>query len=220
MRGMILAVILACAGCGFHPPPGTPLTWYDERWGNVTEQELDNSCGLASLRTIAYYHFGHEISERELLTRYVETQSNEAIARAMKEGVSLLELEHLAQSFDYQTRRSMLSIDELARVVSFAPVIVYLEVDRFRHFAVVRGMSKTEVLLADSSRGNVRYSREAFLAEWKVPEEFHDRWKTPGGLVLFKNGNEHEHVSTFLKTLDSRTPESFFTLKRSLMLGR
>ena len=220
MRGILLAVILICAGCSFHPPPDTPLTWYDERWGNVTEQELDNSCGLASLHTVAYYHFGHEITERELLARYVETQSGEAIARAMKEGVSLLELEQLAQSFGYQTRRGILSLDELARVVSFAPVIVYLEVGQFRHFAVVRGISETEVLLADSSRGNVRYSREAFFAEWKVPEEFRDRWKTPGGLVLFKNGNEHEHVSTFLKTLDSRTPESFFTLKRSLMLGR
>jgi hypothetical protein len=81
-------------------------------------------------------------------------------------------------------------------------------------------MSETEVLLADSSRGNVRYSREAFMSEWKVPEEFRDRWQTPGGLVLFKNDDEHEHVSTLLKTLDPRTPESFFTLKRSLMLGR
>lgn len=215
MRRLLVLVVLLCVGCGFNPPPDTPQTWYDERWGNVTEQQLDNSCGLASLRTIMLYHFGDSITEPDLLARYFEKNKDEVLVRAMKEGVSLLELEGLAKSFGYQTRRSMFSLNELMRVVSFAPVLVYLQVGKLRHFAVVRGMSETEVLLADSSRGNVRYSREDFANEWQVPEEFQSQWQHPGGLVLFKDS---QHVSTLLKTLSVDVPESFIALRRSLVL--
>lgn len=218
MRNALLLVVLFCAGCGFHPQPDSPLTWYEERWGGVTEQELDNSCGLASLRTIMLYHFGDSVTERDLLARYLKTNSNEVLVRAMKEGVSLLELDALAKSFGYQTRRSMFSIDELMQVVSFAPVLVYLNVGKLRHFAVVRGMSKTEVLLADSSRGNVRYSREEFSNEWRVPEEFRSKWQHPGGLVLFKNGDGNERISSLLKVINPNVPESFIALRRSQIL--
>lgn len=220
MRTLMFAVTLVCMGCSFTPPHGTPLTWYDERWGGVTEQELDNSCGMASLRTVMHFYFGHAVSERDLMQQYLQTQSEEVIVRAMKEGVSLLELEQLASTFGYQTRRSMLSIEELARVVAFTPVIVYLEVEGFRHFVVVRGMSDAEVLLADSSRGNVRYSREAFMTEWKVPDEYNGRWHTPGGLVLFQRESGPTVLMKFLRTPDSRAPESLLSLKRTMILGR
>ena len=89
MGRLLLLGLLTCVsvGCAFQPLPDTPLTWYDERWGGVTEQELDNSCGLASLRTVMHHHFGADITERALVKRYLETQNEKVIARAMKEVV-------------------------------------------------------------------------------------------------------------------------------------
>jgi len=214
----ILSVLVyVCVGCAYEPTSDTPRTWYDERWGGVTEQELDNSCGLASLRTIMHHHFGADVTERALVERYLQTQSEQAIARAMKEGLSLMELEQLAQLYGYQTRRSMYTYDELRHVVTFVPVLVYIEVERFRHFAVVRGMSDTEVLLADSSRGNVRYSREAFLREWRVPTELKGKWEHPGGLALFSGQGVKD--GALLRHVESDIPLTLQTLRRSIIIG-
>lgn len=217
-RLLALGVLVCmCVGCAFMPLPDTPRTWYDERWGGVTEQELDNSCGLASLRTVMHHHFMEDVTERALIQRYLETQSEQVIARAMKDGLSLLELEQLARSFGYEVRRSMYSYDELRRVTEFMPVVVYLEVGRFKHFAVVRGMSESEVLLADSSRGNVRYTRDVFLREWKVPNVLKGEWNHPGGLVLFSK-KDTPSVGTVLRHPQRGVPTSFHTLRRAMIL--
>lgn len=211
----------AVAGCSFTPPQRTPATWLDERWGGVTQQELDNSCGLASLVTIMHHHFGEEITERDLLTYYLASTEAEAIAEAMRSGLSLLELDRLAHGRGFATRRAMFTFDELARITQFAPVLVYLDVAGFRHFAVVRGIGEHEVLLADSSRGNVRYSHEAFMGEWRAPDSLLDQWERPGGLVLFREGDAVEAmIGTLLSTPVSSTPESFYTLRRGMLLGR
>lgn len=219
MRTLVV-LLLFVSGCGFHPHPHTPKTWYDERWGGVTEQQLDNSCGLASLRTIMYFHFGDEISERGLFEKYISTQSTEKLMLAMQQGLSFLELEDLLHMYGYQTRRSMFTLAELREVVTFAPVLVYLEVNDFRHFAVIRGMSDTEVLLADSSRGNVRYSLNAFLQEWKVPDEVQTTWQHPGGLLLFKVNGTSTINSRLLVSLEPKIPGSLHSLRRTMMFGQ
>lgn len=219
MRSGCLALVLVgvlafLLGCGYTPPPDTPATWHEARWGGVTTQELDNSCGLASLVTIMRFHFGDDITERQLLEDYLANTESAAVALAMRQGLSLLELERLAQRQGYQVRRAMLSLKKLAELAQFAPVLVYLNVDGFRHFAVVRGISEKEVLLADSSRGNVRYSRAQFLREWRAPESIAAEWEHPGGLVLFRDGTSDGELLT---TPDGRSPTSFFSLRRDML---
>jgi predicted double-glycine peptidase len=46
------------------------------------------------------------------------------------------------------------------------PVLVYLEKDDYKHFAVLKGVAGDRVYLADPSRGNVRMAVFRFAEEW------------------------------------------------------
>jgi predicted double-glycine peptidase len=211
--GLVLILLLEGCASTAHEPA---VTWYEERWGGVVQQELDSSCGLGSLLTVMRYHFGDErYDERGLLTKYMEQASEEELHFSMRNGMSMLELEALAKSVGYKTTRRMLSIDDLERVVTIVPVIVYLEIGKLRHFAVVRGVDAYVVWLADSSRGNVHHRREEFLSEWRTPEALRDEWPRPGGLIIMRpNG---EFALKLLQEPDSSTPDAFRELRRQMI---
>ncbi len=139
------------------------------RWGGVVRQELDFSCGLTSVATILKYHFGDEtITERSLLADFIGGLSPETLAEVYSKGASMAQLSDVLKSKGYIVRNQRLQISDLRSVTKLmVPAIVYLETPDFRHFAVVRGVSDYQVSLADSSRGNVKMSIEAFLTEWK-----------------------------------------------------
>ena len=46
------------------------------------------------------------------------------------------------------------------------PVIVHLEGDDYKHFAVLKGIREDRIFLADPSLGNVRRSVDRFAKEW------------------------------------------------------
>lgn len=214
----LVIAVLFIVSCG-HVIPGERATWDEERWGEVETQQLDNSCGLASLLTIMRHHFGDQrFDERALLTVYIEKASEEPLARAMREGMSLLELEMLARSVGYKTVRKMLTLEELERLTTKVPVLVYLEIGKLHHFAVVRGMSGDLVWLADPARGNVYYTREQFLTEWRTPEVFKNEWTHPGGLIVVRQ--EGEFNLELLKEPVVMLPRSFHELRRRMIIGR
>jgi uncharacterized protein len=197
-----------------HALSDEPKTWEEVRFGGIVEQGLDNSCGFASLLTIMRTHFGDErYDERTLLQIYMENSNEVAIAEAMRNGLSLLELEHLAQSLGYDTKKKILSFDDLERLVSFVPVLVYLEAGKFRHFAVVRGIHNNTVLLGDPSRGNVEYSRDAFLSEWKTVKEHPDT----SGLALVIVKREGIFAQKLLKQPKWDDPPSFIEIRRQMI---
>lgn len=192
-------------------------TWEEARYGGIVTQELDNSCGLAAVATIMRTHFGDErFDERALVKHYVEHASEAELAEAMQNGLSLLEIEKLVQSLGYITTKNVLTLNELEQIASFVPVLVYLEIGKFRHFAVVRGVSKDKdsVLLADPSRGNVEYSRDAFQSEWKTPEGFPS--KTGAALIMVRN--EGVVTQKLLKEPMSANPPSFVEIERLMMV--
>lgn len=214
----IFAIGMFLASCA-NITQGVRPTWDEERWGEIEQQQLDSSCGLASLLTVMRHHYGdHRFDERSLLGAYIDMASNEALKKAMRNGLSFLELEALAQSLGYTVMRKMLTLDALERIVAFAPVLVYLEIGALRHFAVVRGADKEMVWLADSARGNVYQSRKQFLSEWRTPEALRREWASPGGLVIIHPS--YTVRSAFLAPPPHGLPPSFFALRRQMLLGR
>lgn len=202
-----------------HIAQGVRPTWDEERWGEIEQQQLDSSCGLASLLTIMRHHYSdNRFDERSLLGAYISMASDEALKKAMRNGLSFIELEGLARSLGYAVMRKMLTLDALERVVAFVPVLVYLEIGALRHFAVVRGAGKEMVWLADPARGNVYHSRKQFLSEWRVPEALRHEWKNPGGLVIIHPS--YPARSAFLASPPHGFPPSFFALRRQMLLGR
>jgi hypothetical protein len=57
-----------------------------------------------------------------------------------------------------------LTTDQLKQLA--APVIVFVQPLGYKHFAVLRGIDRGRVFLADPARGNLRMSTGRFVSEW------------------------------------------------------
>lgn len=137
------------------------------RWQGVIRQDLDFSCGIASVATVLKYHFSYEVTEKELLQDFIKKLSEQELNEVFEKGASLAQLGDLLLDRNLAVRNWRLEIDELRKLTGVLPAIVYLETPDFRHFAVVRGVSDYQVSLADPSRGNVRLTIGEFLEEWQ-----------------------------------------------------
>jgi predicted double-glycine peptidase len=131
---------------------------------NVVKQQLDYSCGAAALATLLTYYFGEEISEQELLQILVSRLTKDEQRLKAQRGFSLLDLKHVAEAKGYRAAGFKLTIDQLQQLA--APVIVFVQPLGYRHFAVLRGIDRGRVFLADPARGNLRMSIGRFLSEW------------------------------------------------------
>jgi predicted double-glycine peptidase len=164
----------AAAGCAAFQPdprpvekPGKPQrhTLKQLRDQYVVKQELDYSCGSAAMATLMLYYFGEPTSERAILDKLFAPLSEKQKKVKAKKGFSLLDLRNVAQTMGYQAAGFRLPVHQLPKLS--APVIVHLEGEGYKHFAVLRGLSWRRVYLADPARGNLRMSLDRFLDEWK-----------------------------------------------------
>jgi len=176
------------------------------RWEGVVKQDLDFSCGIASVATILKYHFGEvDITERQLLQDFIKDLSQEELSEVFEKGASLAQLGDFLIERNLVIRNWRLEIDELKRLTKVLPAIVYLETPDFRHFAVVRGISDYQVLLADSARGNVKLTIGSFL---KVCN---------GRRALLVAQNQHELKKALLQTPDPQDSDARVEMIRSII---
>jgi len=133
-------------------------SWKTLRDFQVVKQDLDYSCGAASVATVLNEHYGLSVTEEEILKIMDKEDmraSFEDMANALKElgfrGVGY------AASFEQLTKLKI-------------PVIVYTKHRKDDHFSVLRGINSDTVWLADPSLGNRTYSRYQFLEMWETRE--------------------------------------------------
>jgi predicted double-glycine peptidase len=130
----------------------------------VVKQQRDYSCGAAALATLMIYYFGDETSERNILDVLVAGLTPDELKGKQKSGFTLLDLRRVAQTKGYQAAGFKLTSDQLKQLAT--PVIVFVQPFGYKHFAVLRGIDRGRVFLADPSRGNLRMSMGRFLSEW------------------------------------------------------
>jgi len=170
-----LLCFLLLIGCGTRPlltNGGHFINTSDQRvqsWSelnnkNVIMQQFDYSCGAASLATIMRYYFGEDVSELSLMEEINTIFSDQEMSVIEESGLSFLELEKIAESKGYQTASVRLTVAALKELKG--PVLVFVEPDGYKHFAILRGVVEDRVFLADPSRGNIRLSLQDFLKEW------------------------------------------------------
>lgn len=131
-------------------------SWKTLRDDRIVKQNLDYSCGAASLATLLNSYFGREVTE-------------EALLRAMNKGNGRASFEDMARvlpQFGFRAQGFAASWEQLARLKM--PVVVYVQNRKDDHFTVLRGLNGDTVWLADPSLGNRTYSREQFLAMWET----------------------------------------------------
>jgi predicted double-glycine peptidase len=134
----------------------------------VVKQALDYSCGAAALATLLIYYYGDMTSEEEILTMLKDHLTPEELAVKSERGFSLLDLKKVAQRRGYRAAGFKLTPTQVTRLV--APVIVFVEPQGYKHFAVLRGVRNGMVYLADPARGNLRMRIDQFAGpgnEWQ-----------------------------------------------------
>ncbi|AWI34080.1 C39 family peptidase [Helicobacter apodemus] len=128
----------------------------------IIKQDLDYSCGAASLATILTFYYGRETSEEEIL-------------QAMDKGDNKSSFEDMAKAlagFGFKAQGFAASFEQLSKLK--VPVVVYLKHRKSDHFSVIRGIDEKMVWLADPSLGNRTLSKEQFLAMYDTRGEFED----------------------------------------------
>jgi predicted double-glycine peptidase len=139
-------------------------SWREMRDRNVVRQQLDYSCGAAALATLMRYYFGDDVTETGILADILRAMTPEEVLDREANGLSLLDLRLQAERMGYQAVGVQLTLATLSRLTG--PVIVHLEGDDYRHFAVLKGVRADRIYLADPSLGNVRRSVDRFAKEW------------------------------------------------------
>lgn len=133
--------------------------WKSLRDAQVVKQDLDYSCGAASLATLLNYFYGQDLTE-------------EALLKAMDKGDGRASFDDMAKAlpkFGFRAQGFAASWDQLTRLKT--PVIVYVKHRKNDHFSVLRGINQDAVWLADPSLGNRTYSRHQFLTMWQTRQD-------------------------------------------------
>jgi uncharacterized protein len=134
------------------------------RDAGVVKQGYDYSCGAASLATLLTYGLNDKVGEDVLLRTLLEPLSSAQLTALQQKGLSLFDLQQLAQKRGHKAQGFRVQQRQLARL-SY-PVIVFIKPHGYRHFAVFKGLRAGHVYMADPSLGNVRMPLYRFLDMW------------------------------------------------------
>jgi len=134
-------------------------SWKTLRDARIVKQDMDYSCGAASLATLLTEYYGVAVTEGALL-------------QAMDKGDGRASFDDMARAltqFGFKAQGFAASWAQLVKLR--VPVVVYLKHRRNDHFSVLRGIDENTVWLADPSLGNRTYSKAQFLAMWQTRED-------------------------------------------------
>ncbi len=136
----------------------------DLRDQGVVKQVFDYSCGSGALATLLTYGLGDTVSEEEILFKLLEILSKDEEALTKKEGLSLFDLQWIAQQRGHKAHGFRLTPENLSNLKH--PVIVFIKPREYEHFSVLKGVRGDRVYLADPSLGNIRMPIYKFLDMW------------------------------------------------------
>jgi len=132
----------------------------------VVMQQLDYSCGAATLATIARYYWGDNVTENTFLMLVPRLNlTADQIRDRVENGLTLTDLRDMANMAGYQSSMGKVKFHELTEAK--VPVIVGVTVNGHDHFVVYRGYDGYYVYLADPIRGNIRTLADKFLGQWQ-----------------------------------------------------
>lgn len=182
----------------------------EARFRSTIKQQFDFSCGSAALATLLTYHYESPVTEQEVFDVMYEAGDREKI-RA--QGFSLLDMKNYLAARGYSAGGYQASLEKLAEVG--IPAIVLININGYKHFVVIKGISAAEVLLSDPATGTrsvpraefepmwnglifvVRNKKELGTRHFNVKKEWHVREKAPLGTAL--SNSELSHMTAFWK---------------------
>lgn len=134
----------------------------EKKFETVVRQQYDFSCGSAALATLLTFHYEDPINEQIAFNHMYEMGDREKIQQY---GFSLLDMKNYLENHGYESDGFEASLDTLAD--AGVPAITLLNVNGYRHFVVVKGVSKQKILVGDPALGLRAYSRDDFESMWQ-----------------------------------------------------
>lgn len=179
------------------------VTSYKEaRFKSVIKQEYDFSCGSAALASLLTYHYDDPIDEKTVFESMYADGNQEKINR---EGFSMLDMKDFLQKRGYRSDGYQIGLDKIQDKAKI-PAITLINTNGYSHFVIVKGITPTEVLVADPAQGSRVIDRNAFEKGWNglvfiikshaelgrahynKAEEWNVRAKAPFGTALTNKG--------------------------------
>lgn len=131
-------------------------SWKAQRDADIVKQDLDYSCGAASVATLLNHFYGQKLTEEEVLKKFDKEQMR----------ASFEDMQNIMPELGFEAKGYALSFKQLTKLK--IPVIVYLKYRKNDHFSVLRGINNHTVLLADPSLGHISMSKAQFLNAWQT----------------------------------------------------
>ena len=133
----------------------------EQRFSGVERQRFDFSCGSAALASLLRYHYGYDIHESNAF-RGMWASGDQAQIR--KVGFSLLDMKRWLASRGIKADGYKVALTEVEK--TGVPGIALITIRNYRHFVVVKGVRRSEVLLGDPAAGLSVMPRAQFEAAW------------------------------------------------------
>jgi len=133
----------------------------ESQFRSTMRQRYDFSCGSAALATLLSSGYEDAVSEGAVFSMMYERGDKEKIRR---DGFSLLDMKGYLESEGYQADGFRISLDKLAELG--VPAITVVNTKGYKHFVVVKGVTKEEVLVSDPAAGTTVIPRPKFEDMW------------------------------------------------------
>jgi len=138
------------------------VTSYREaRFATVVHQQQDYSCGSAALATLLSHHYQDPVGEATIFASMYQAGDQEKIRRV---GFSLLDLKNYLESRGYRADGFRVPLERLSE--ARVPAIALIDDQGYRHFVVVKGLTRQRVLIGDPARGLKTMPRGEFEKKW------------------------------------------------------
>jgi hypothetical protein len=135
-----------------------PVMSYTERFfSTVVRQQFDFSCGSAALATLLTFHYERPTNEATVLKAMFEAGDQQKIREV---GFSLLDMKRYLASVGLDADGFSVPLDKLAE--AGVPAITLIEINGYRHFVVLKGISDDIVLVGDPALGLKTFERDEF----------------------------------------------------------
>jgi len=133
----------------------------ERKFETVIRQQYDFSCGSAALATLLTHHYNRPTTETDAFTAMWDVGDQNRIREL---GFSLLEMKRYLEKADLIADGFILTLDRIQ--VIGVPGIALIEVNGYRHFVVIKGVTERNVLVGDPSAGVLSMPRDLFEKRW------------------------------------------------------
>jgi predicted double-glycine peptidase len=134
----------------------------NRRFETVMRQQYDFSCGSAAVASLLSFHYQDPVTEHDVFVEMFALADEQKVRR---DGFSMLDMKRYLEARGYQADGFRMPLTGLKEKVRL-PMIVLLNINGFRHFVLIKGISDDEVLVGDPARGLKVYSYSKFSEYW------------------------------------------------------